>query len=151
MYTYIRHSHARSMCTAVPIFYMYLYLTFQPWQRTMVWKKRCVFGRRAGGTRRIPQKLVLKSIFVGDAFSVRFSTIRMLKAMDLNKGSIPIRQWTKPTSRHIIILRNAATIVNIYNNYSAKITIIITITSYIYIYTYTYICTHIIINNINNN
>lgn len=79
-----------------------------------------------GGSRRIPKKLVLRSIFVGDAFSVLFSTICILSELykftnllyetNRTKEDRTDSPLTTHLSRYIIILRNAATIVNIFNN-----------------------------------
>lgn len=47
-----------------------------------LWKKKFIwFENTTGGSHRIPKKLVLRSIFVGDAFSVLFSTICILSEL----------------------------------------------------------------------
>ena len=82
--------------------------------------------KNTGGSHRIPKKLVLRSIFVGDAFSVLFSTICILNELykytnllyetNRTKRDRTDSPLTIHLSRYIIILRNAATIVNIFNN-----------------------------------
>lgn len=81
-------------CVPTPIIYIHVngtFLDFVSFAKTKtvrfrvekkLWKKKYIYSIwKTGGSHRIPKKLVLRSIFVGDAFSVLFSTICILSEL----------------------------------------------------------------------